>query len=90
MYAYCKDYLNDAMRNLGDMFDYAVNEKGFEAQKFYDYFIESGIAEQFECGNPKYIAGRSGIELVYDVMLRIDGAPIEIESVYKPDRSPEY
>lgn len=90
MYAYRKDYLNDAMRNLGDMFDYAINEKNYEAQEFYDYFVESGVAGQFESGNPKYIAGKSGAELVYDIMLRINNEPIKIESVYKPDRSPEY
>jgi len=56
------------MRNLGDMYDFAVNFHKYSGNKTFDIFISSGIASQFERGNPKYIAGRSGPELFYEVL----------------------
>ncbi len=67
-YAYSEIYLEDAMTNLADAIDYAVNECGLGADEFLDMFIASGIARQFEHGNPKFVAGMSGIELVRSVV----------------------
>lgn len=36
-------------------------------------FIQSDIAEQFENGNPKYIAGKSGAELFLEVVEKTTG-----------------
>ena len=36
---------------------------------FLQLFIISGIAAQFEVGNPKYVSGKSGAELVADTVL---------------------
>lgn len=68
MTAYNELYLDDAMNNLGDMVEYAVCDLGFEPDEFFDWFISSGIASKFEKGNPKYIAGMSGIELAEAVL----------------------
>ncbi len=68
MTAYNELYLDDAMNNLGDMVEYAVCDLGFEPDEFFDWFISSGIASRFEKGNPKYIAGMSGIELAEAVL----------------------
>jgi len=46
----------------------AVLEYGINGNDFLTRFIQSDIATQFECGNPKYIAGKSGIELLIEVM----------------------
>lgn len=62
MKAYDKSYLYDAMLNLADAFDYAVNEKKIKPDDFSAMFVVSGLAEQFGSGNPKYIAGMSGRE----------------------------
>ena len=51
------------MANLGSMVDYAVGTCGFLPDEFMNRFISSGIAERFERGNPKYVAGMSGVEL---------------------------
>ena len=67
-HAYNESYLNDAMNNLGDMFDYAVRVLGFNGDKFMEYFLSSGVAHKFETANPKYIAGMSGIELCERVL----------------------
>ncbi len=88
--AYDKSYVDEAMNNLGDAFDYAVNECGIEIESFYDLFVSCEIARRFDSGDPKYLVGMSGIELAYEVM---DLVNIEIEKP-KPkvvyDRSMEY
>lgn len=61
--AYSELYLDDAMENLGGMVDYAVGTCGFSPDEFMNRFISSGIAAKFERGNPKYVAGMSGVEL---------------------------
>ena len=61
--AYSELYLDDAMENLGSMVDYAVGECGLLPDEFMNHFISSGIAARFEKGNPKYVAGMSGVEL---------------------------
>lgn len=66
--AYDEKYLNDAIRNLGEASDYAVNSCGLEMDAFMDLFIASGFAEQFGKGNPKVVAGFSGTELVMEVL----------------------
>ena len=61
--AYSELYLDDAMENLGSMVDYAVGTCGLSPDEFMNRFVSSGIAERFERGNPKYVAGMSGVEL---------------------------
>ena len=39
MHAYDEQYLDDAMRNLGEAADYAVNACGISLQKFFDLFF---------------------------------------------------
>lgn len=68
MNAYDKSYLNDAMENLGDMIDYAICDLGYTPDEFFNWFISSGIAAQFQKGNPKYIVGMSGYELAEAVL----------------------
>jgi hypothetical protein len=57
-------YLDDAMKNLGDMIDYAVCHLKYDPDEFFSWFINSGIADKFGKGNPKYVVGMSGVELV--------------------------
>ncbi len=84
MKGYNELYLNDAMKNLGDMVEYAVLDLGFEPDEFFGYFISSGIAEKFGNGNPKYIAGMSGMELA-ETVLRTINLPFESVSVAHTD-----
>ncbi|MCL2443211.1 MAG: helix-turn-helix domain-containing protein [Treponema sp.] len=49
------------------MFDFAVNSYKYPGNKTLDIFLSSGIAAEFEKGNPKYIAGRSGPELFFEI-----------------------
>ena len=67
MSAYNEIYLYDAMKNLGEAFDYVVNSCNKSADEFVTKFIVSGVADNYEKGNPKYVSGMSGTELVMDV-----------------------
>ena len=69
MSAYNELYLDEAMNNLGDMVEYAVCDLGFNPDEFFGWFISSGISSRFEKGNPKYIAGMSGVELADAVLI---------------------
>jgi DNA-binding transcriptional regulator YiaG len=78
------------MNNLGDMFDYAVNDCEFDPEEFFDHFIISGVAEAFEKGNPKYVAGLSGPELASEVIYRTLRSRPDAPSSENVDKSPEY
>lgn len=90
MHAYDESYLNDAMDSLGEMLDYAVVDCGYDADEFFVWFITSGVAWQFERGNPKYVAGMSGVELAREVVFRITGVRESRLATQPLDRSPEY
>lgn len=88
MNAYNKIYLDDAMHNLAVMLDYGTQADG-DSKQFFDRFIVSDISKQFEKGNPKYIAGYSGIELAKFVLKSTGANKTDIP--YSPSgRSPEY
>ena len=67
-YVYSDLYLEDAMINLADAFDYAVNGCGLDIEYFMDLFIKSGYAKNFSIANPTVVSGMSGIELVLHIL----------------------
>ena len=89
-HAYDEQYLSDAMNNLGEMMDYAVNTCHFEINEFFDMFLVSDLAGQFAKGVPKVVSGMSGVELAMEVV-RKSGADMELpDAEAEYDRSPEY
>ena len=66
--AYAEYYVNDAMNNLGEAFDYAVNACKIDIETFTGLFIASGYAESFGKGVRKIISGLSGTELVMEII----------------------
>lgn len=90
MNAYNETYLDDAMCNLGEMLDYVVNVCGQDINIFFRYFISSGVATQFEKGNPKYVTGMSGVELAWDIMRKVTGDCEYKEPDDSVERSREY
>lgn len=78
IHAYSESYLDDAMSNLGDMMSYAVCDCHYSAEDFFTYFISSGVAEKFGSGNPKYVAGMSGVELAREVIRQVKGDNIQV------------
>ncbi len=89
-HAYSQLYLSKASRAVGNMLHDAVLEFGMDGADFLERFIQSGIAEQIENGNPKYLAGKSGLELLMEVMKKTTGSPYNAASVESYDRSDVY
>ena len=88
--AYSEDYLENAQKNLGNMLDYAVYSLDLNLEKFYEMFLVSDVAKQFEIGNPSYIAGKNGCELAKEVLMQVGKTvPQKAEEMYL-DKSPEY
>ena len=53
-------------------------------------FITTGYAEQFERGNPAFVAGMSGVELAQAVILKAYGKKELPQPTWSEERSPEY
>lgn len=90
MKGYDHIYLNKVSRSVGNMLHDAVFEFGYDGNDFLKLFIQSGIAEEIENGNPKYIAGKSGLELFSDVVEITSGKKVDVQSVESYDRSDVY
>lgn len=88
--AYYDGYLDDAQDILGQMMDYAINNCKMDGDVYFRMFLASGIAEQFERGNPKYIAGMTGGEIVKEVVLQQKGVELSQKEEYDLDKSPAY
>lgn len=86
--AYSHIYLGRAARAIGNMLHHAVLEVGYDGNEFLWLFIQSGIAAQIENGNPKYAAGKSGMELFSEIMECTAGRKLDsgmIETYEKSD-----
>lgn len=90
IHAYDRLYLEAARRNLARMLDFAVYELKYDLQEFFDMFLHSDICRRFENGESTILAGRSGVELVYDVLMEVAGEEVRIEVTYAGNRSREY
>lgn len=89
-HAYSQLYLSKSSRAVGNMLHDAVIEFGMDGEDFLKRFIQSNIAEEIESGNPKYIAGKSGLELFLEVMEKTTGKAYDAELVESYERSPVY
>lgn len=95
IHAYDEQYLDDAMRCLGEAMEYASFACNMDMDTFLSLFISSGLAEQFESGVPKYVSGLSGTELVMDVLNSTHADSIYANSILAEpqiayDYPPEY
>lgn len=88
--AYNPIYLSKAAKAVGNMLHDAVLEFGYDGSDFLRLFIQSDIAEQIENGNPKYVAGKSGVELFTEVIERTTGRQIDSAVIETYDRSDVY
>ncbi len=90
IHAYQEMYLHNAQAVLGDAFDYAVNTCHIKGEDFIKLFTASSFSKRMETGEPALLSGRSGIELVSDIMLETAETQFEIEQQVRYQRSPEY
>lgn len=90
IHAYDKIYLEKARVALGRMLDFAVYDLDFDLTVFFELFLTSGVAGDFGAGDFTLLAGKSGVELAYEVLERT-GKPMErIKPRYAVERSEEY
>lgn len=89
IHAYDKVYLEKARTALGRMLDFAVYDLKYDITKFFEMFIKSGIAAQFELGDFTLLVGMSGVELAYRV-LEQSGIYERIKPNYSVNRSEEF
>lgn len=89
-HAYQEMYLNKAQSVLGDAIDYAVNTCGISGSDFIKLFLASTICRRMENGEPTYLAGKSGIEIVREVSFETTGKEITNEPQEHFGRSKEY
>ena len=89
-HAYQEIYRSKAQSTLGDAFDYAVNTCGMNGTTFTKLFCASSVSKRMENGEPAYIAGKSGIEIVLEVVSETMGKSLSIEPHEHMGRSREY
>lgn len=90
IHAFQEMYLSKAQSVLGDAFDYAINICGINGNDFVKMFIVSSISKRMENGDPTCILGKSGIEIVMDIIEETRGKVIEIDAEERFKRSKEY
>lgn len=90
IHAYQEIYLSKAQSVLGDAFDYAVNTCGISGADFVKLFTVSAVSKRMENGEPAYIAGKSGIEIVMEIVAETKGQELQIEPQEHFGRSREY
>ncbi|MBP5159111.1 MAG: helix-turn-helix transcriptional regulator [Lachnospiraceae bacterium] len=92
MHAYSELYLGNARRAMASMLQNAVYAAGLDLKTYYDAFLHSTISKLFETGVPRIVSGKSGVELMYEVLeesglIGKDGERRQWEGT---DRTPEY
>jgi len=91
MNAYKETYLNNAADAFGSMMNYAVNDCRLDGDTFLHMFVTSGLAEQFARGNPKIIAGMSGLDLAHKAIQSSTGQVSFVKPADTVDyRTPEF
>ena len=85
--AYSELYLNNAMHTLATMLDYAVNVIKDDIDMVFKRFVDSGLADRFENGDPNLIAGKSGVELYWTMNKNMFNFIPEYQVMY---RTPEF
>lgn len=90
MYAYNITYVNDAASSLGELFDYMVNCLNMDVDIVFRMFATSSVGHHFECGNPSYIAGHTGVELAYLLVHEVNGIWADEAYDWPIDKTPQY
>ena len=90
IHAYQEIYLSKAQAVLGDAFDYAVNTCGIPGNDFVKLFLASSVSKRMENGEPAYLSGKRGIEIVREIVAETKGKELQIDAQDRFGRSKEY
>ncbi|WP_405378695.1 helix-turn-helix domain-containing protein [Phascolarctobacterium sp.] len=88
--AYQELYLSRAQSALGEAFDYAINTCNISGNDFVKMFVASSVSKRMENGEPTYIAGKSGIDIVIEIVTETVGKQLAIEQHECLERSQAY
>lgn len=88
--AYQEIYVSKAQAVLGEAFDYAVNTCHIPGSDFVKLFAASSVSKRMENGEPAFLSGKSGIEIVMDVVAETTGKELHAEPQEHFGRSGEY
>jgi len=88
--AYQEMYLSRAQSVLGDAFDYAVDTCSIPGDDFVKLFLASSVSKRMENGEPACLTGKSGIEIVVEIVAETKGQELRIEPQEHFGRSREY
>ncbi len=90
MNAYNISYLNDAQCIMGEMIHFAIHDMHDDPDSFWQSFCGSEVASGLSNGDPKYLAGMSGVEVYYAFYHETYGSYIDKKASFSFERSPEY
>lgn len=90
IHAYREIYLNNARATLAEAFDYAINTCNISGADFVKMFLVSSISDKMEKGEPKYVSGKSGIEIAREIVFETMGKNLENKPEESFGRSKEY
>ena len=90
IHAYQEIYLDNVQLSLGDMFHYAINDCNLDGENFVKLFITSNVSKRIEAGEPSYLSGKSGAELLLEVVKETTGKDILVENKEHYSRTKEY
>ncbi|MBO6153857.1 MAG: helix-turn-helix transcriptional regulator [Lachnospiraceae bacterium] len=92
IHAYSELYLEEMQEDMGLVFDLAVNVLHYDINEFNKIFINSTIAKKIEYGDSSVLAGKSGVEMLYDVLDERGDKyrDIQQEDIDIWSRSPQY
>lgn len=90
IHSYFEMYLKHAQTMLGDAFDYAINTCHISGDDFVNMFVVSSMSKRIENGEPACVAGKSGIELVHEIVFVTMQKELDVEPEVNYSRSCEY
>lgn len=88
--AYDESYVSGAQNVLGHAVDFAVMSLDLDPDTFGNSFAVSQVSKQFAAGNPKYVAGMNGCDLVRIILTETNTPFTDTEDAMYLDKSPEY
>lgn len=88
--AYQEMYLSNAQSMLGEAFDYAMNDCHIPGETFGKLFVASSVSKRMENGEPNFLAGKSGADMVSDILMETTGKAPQAAPGEHLTRSREY
>ena len=88
--AYQEMYLSNAQSMLGEALDYAMNDCHIPGDTFVKLFVASSVSKRMENGEPNFLAGKSGADMVSDILMETTGKAPQAAPGEHLTRSGEY